>query len=155
MQTVSGANSGNVDYTIIETNAGTYDFLDAAVTVACGADLSLTKTINNATPRIGETVIFTITLTNSGPFDATGVQVRDLLPTGMVYVAGSSTIPAGTTYNEVTGIWDLSTVTVNNGSSIALQIAATITPACGEITNVAEIIASDQQDPDSTVNNGN
>ncbi len=121
----------------------------------CQADLSLTKTINNATPTIGETIVFTITLTNSGPYSASGVQVRDILPTGISYDSGNSSIPDSTIYDDITGIWDLSTLTINNGDNIILQIAGIITPACGEITNVAEIISGDGQDPDSLSNNGN
>ncbi len=114
----------------------------------CKADLSLTKTIDNATPKIGETITYTLTLTNSGPLATTGVQVEDILPTGLLYV-GHSTIPATTTYNDVTGIWDLSTITIANGATHTLEIEAEITPACGEITNVAEIINSNELDPDS------
>ena len=129
---------------------------DSLVTGAeCKADLSLTKTINNATPKIGETIIYTLIITNSGPSEATGVQVMDLLPTGLSYDLANSTIPAGTTYNDVTGIWDLSTVTINSSATYTLQIAAKVTPACGEITNIAEIISSDLLDSDSTTNNAN
>ncbi len=155
VQITSGAESGNVDYTIIETNAGTYDFLDVSISVACGADLSLTKTIDNSTPKIGETITYTITITNSGPTSATGVQVKDILPTGLIFDLGNSTIPAGTSYDDATGIWDFNAETIANGESYILQIAARITPACGEITNVAEIISNDKQDPDSITNNGN
>ncbi len=129
---------------------------DALVTGAqCKADLSLTKTIDNATPKIGETITYTLILTNSGPLETTGVQVEDILPTGLLYDLANSTIPVGTTYNDVTGIWDLSSVTINNGAIYILEIAAKITPACGEITNIAEIINSDRSDPDSVINNGN
>ena len=121
----------------------------------CQSDLNLTKTIDNATPKIGDTITYTITVTNSGPASVTGVQVQDILQPGLLYDSGNSTIPAGTTYNDTTGIWDFNAVTINNGASYILQIAAKITPACGEITNVAEIISTDKPDPDSTTNNGN
>ena len=121
----------------------------------CGADLSITKTIDNATPRINETIIFTITLTNSGPFQTTSVQVQDMLPSGLVYDVSNSTIPLGTTYNNVSGIWDLGTEIIADGAIYILEIAAKITPACGDITNNAEIISSNNIDPDSTFNNGN
>ena len=121
----------------------------------CQADLSLTKTIDNATPKIGETITYTITITNSGPTSATGVQVQDILPTGLIFDLGNSTIPVGTSYDDVTGIWDFNAETIANGESYILQIAARITPACAEITNIAEIISNDKQDPDSVTNNGN
>ena len=119
----------------------------------CLADLSLTKTVDNATPRIGDTIVFTITLTNDGPRDTTGVQVKDLLPTGLNYDIDNSVIPASTSYDDATGIWDLSSLTIANGNTIVIQIAGIVTPACGEITNSAEIISSNKLDPDSIINN--
>ncbi|WP_128755353.1 DUF4347 domain-containing protein, partial [Aquimarina sediminis] len=50
-------------------------------------DLVVSKTVNNATPNEGDTVIYTITLTNSGPATATNVSITDLLPTGVTYVS--------------------------------------------------------------------
>ena len=52
-------------------------------------DLSLTKAVNNPTPNVGETVTFTVTLTNSGPDAAYNISVADVIPTGYTYVAGS------------------------------------------------------------------
>ena len=146
----------NDDYTL-DGNlvAATSNIATLTVTVLDGPDLSLTKTIDNATPVSGETIIFTLVLTNTGSTSTTGVQVEDILPSGLVYDSGNSTIPAGTSYDNVSGIWDLSTLTINNGDTFTLLIAATVTPNCGEITNTAEIISSNSGDLDSTTNNGN
>ena len=46
------------------------------------ADLALTKTVSNPTPNVGDTITFTVTLTNTGPDAATNVAVHDLLPAG-------------------------------------------------------------------------
>ena len=38
------------------------------------ADLAITKTVSNPTPNVGDIITFTVTLTNTGPDAATGVQ---------------------------------------------------------------------------------
>jgi uncharacterized repeat protein (TIGR01451 family) len=44
------------------------------------ADLALTKTANQKHVKIGETITFTITVTNLGPGTATGIVFGDSLP---------------------------------------------------------------------------
>jgi len=119
---------------------------------ACTADLSLRKTVDNPTPNVGDTIIFTILINNDGPSSASGVSVRDILQPGLSYV--SSTATAGS-YNSITGIWDLISETLVVGDTETLTITVTIDPNCGEIKNRAEIISSSLADPDSTVNSGN
>jgi uncharacterized repeat protein (TIGR01451 family) len=127
---------------------------DASDSSACSADLSLIKTLEKGVLKLGETAFFVLRLTNDGPLSATGVQVRDLLPSGLTYDAGSSTIPANTTYDSSTGVWDLTNLTIVSGQTITLRIAATVTTT-GVKLNTAEIIGSNQPDNDSTTNNGN
>jgi uncharacterized repeat protein (TIGR01451 family) len=127
---------------------------DSAQNSSCSADLSLTKTLDKGILKVGETAIFELRLKNEGPLTATGVQVRDLLPSGLIYNAGSSNIPASTTYNSGTGIWDLSGLSITSGQTIIIRIAATVN-STGIKLNTAEIISSDQSDTDSTTNNSN
>ena len=69
---------------------------------AQSADLGITKTVDNATPAAGGTVVFTLTVTNHGPNNATGVVVNDPLPDGLTYVSDDG---AGA-YDPVdTGLW--------------------------------------------------
>src|SRR5207244_1589120 len=51
------------------------------------ADLVLVKTVNQPAPAEGREVLYQIPLTNHGPADATGVVVKDLLPSGLLYVS--------------------------------------------------------------------
>ena len=112
------------------------------------ADLSLTKVVDTMEPNVGDTVEFTLNITNSGDSDATGVIVTDVLPSGYTYISHLTTIGI---YNEETGEW-LTNGTIPNGTTETLIILASVNPPTGaadEYLNSAEITASDQSDPDS------
>ncbi|GAA4327598.1 hypothetical protein GCM10023115_57030 [Pontixanthobacter gangjinensis] len=154
VQASSGANSGNVDYTVSSLNPPVFDFMDADVFVACKADLSLVKTVDNSNPTIGDIITFTLTLTNSGPFSVSEVQVQDNLPAGLLNITGSTTTGS---FDATTGIWDLTGTSIDPappGNMVTLEITAEIGPNCGNITNSAEILTSERSDPDSTPGNG-
>ncbi|AYB33041.1 right-handed parallel beta-helix repeat-containing protein [Chryseolinea soli] len=112
------------------------------------ADLELTLQADKTNPTVGEQVTFTITLTNKGPAGATGIAVKDAAPMGLNF----DNIAASTgSYNATTGIWTVGALSL--GNSATLTILATTLQA-GLATNVAEVSASDQGDPDSTPDNG-
>jgi uncharacterized repeat protein (TIGR01451 family) len=111
-------------------------------------NLSLTKTVDNATPAVGTDVVFTITVSNAvGYSNATGVVVTDLLPTGYNWVTDDS---AGA-YAPGTGLWTAGPVAA--GASATLQITATVLGS-GVYTNAAEVTAADQSDANDTFGNG-
>jgi uncharacterized repeat protein (TIGR01451 family) len=112
------------------------------------ADLSLTKAVDNYTPDIGSNVDFTLTVSNGGPDNATGLEVTDLLPTGYTYISDT---PSVGTYNSGTGVWDVGNLA--NGANATLTITATVN-AAGIYTNSAEVTAVNQTDPDSTPGDG-
>ncbi|MCD6136616.1 DUF11 domain-containing protein, partial [Candidatus Bipolaricaulota bacterium] len=114
-----------------------------------GADLSLTKSVDNAEPQEGDTIVYTITLTNGGPSTATGVQVTDALPAGLTYVSDNG----GGAYDSGTGVWSVASLA--SGSSMSLAISATVDvgTAGSTLTNTAEVTVAGQPDPDSTPNN--
>jgi uncharacterized repeat protein (TIGR01451 family) len=120
-----------------------------ATSIISSSDLSLTKVVTTPGSGINSNVTFTITLTNSGPTNATNVAVKDQLPAGLTYV---SSTPSVGTYNSGTGIWTVAALAT--GSNATLQLVARI-GALGSLTNTAQVTASDQPDPDSTPNNNN
>ena len=116
-----------------------------AITVAPAADLELAKSVNNSTPNVGQSVVFTVSVTNRGPDNATGVTVEDILPAGLAYVSHS-----GGAYVPGTGIWTIGALNV--GSVTTLQITASVTNS-GAIENIAQVQTADQFDVDSTPGN--
>ena len=111
------------------------------------ADLSLTLGVDNATPDKNDQVTFTITVTNGGTGDATGVQVLDQLPAGVTFVSAN---PSQGTYTPGTGIWNVGSIA--DLANATLDIVATVTTV-GAKTNTAQVSASNEVDPDSTPNN--
>lgn len=140
--------SNNLDPNSTPNNNNVFenDQDSAGTTPIPSADLSLTKTVDNATPDVGSNVTFTITLTNDGLSDATGVVVSDALPSGYTYLSDDS----GGSYSSASGLWNAGTVT--GASSLVLNIVAEVNPS-GDYSNVAEVIAVIQLDPDSTPGN--
>lgn len=118
------------------------------------ADLSLSKIVDNATPNVGDVVRFTISVTNDGPTDATGVVITDVLPEGYTYQSHTTT--AGV-YNPANGLWNVNRTIFNQNSETLELLAVVNTPTgqANEYLNVAEITASNFSDPDSNPNEGN
>jgi uncharacterized repeat protein (TIGR01451 family) len=108
------------------------------------ADLQLAKTVSTAAPNVGDTITFTVTLTNAGPDAATNVTVADTLPVGLTLLNSS---PSQGTYAG--GIWTVGSVAFNASATLTLQ-ATVISP--NSQTNTASVSHSDQFDP-NTANN--
>ena len=54
------------------------------------ADLTLTKEVSDASVEVGETVTFTLTVSNEGPATSTAVTLTDPLPAGLGFVSVAS-----------------------------------------------------------------
>ncbi len=85
------------------------------------ADLSIEKVINDQNPNVGDVVTFTISVTNNGPEDATGVSVEDLIPPGFGSV---SNISHGGSLSGNIITW--SGLSIANGDSIDLTFDAEV-----------------------------
>ena len=108
------------------------------------ADLSLTKTADRKNVKIGETITFTITVTNLGPDTATDVYFGDSLPDPLNFVSA--------TCDEGEVFWGLCRVpSLAAGESATITVVTTpiTNPAKSErkFTNTAFIAESDAFDP--------
>ena len=110
------------------------------------ADLALSKSVDNPTPNVGDTINYTITLADSGPASATNVQVTDVLPSSNQFVAA---FPSQGTYSATTGLWTVGTVDTTAPRSLRIQA---LVIAAASTANTATITHSDQFDP-NTANN--
>lgn len=110
-------------------------------------DLGVDKGMSDYIPREGDSISFTLVVSNSGPDNATGVTVQDLLPSGITYTGSSSSA-----YSTNTGVWTIGSLDL--GSFTTLVIYATVDAGTSgmTITNAGILLTSDQADT-STNNN--
>ena len=110
------------------------------------ADLRLAVSVDDAAPEIGDTVTFTVDVTNDGPSASTGFTASAAL-TGDLAYAG---------FQSADGTFDGATFTVASlapGETATLQITATVSgPNPG--TLASQILTASEPDSDSTPNNG-
>ncbi|WP_295113012.1 hypothetical protein [uncultured Methanobrevibacter sp.] len=120
------------------SNNNDTEFIDA-VSVA---DLSVIKVVNESTPNYGEIIKWTITITNNGPNNATGVFVRDNMPKGLTLLEASDFI-----YSD--GTWYVGELSV--GEVKKLDIICKVV-ATGTYKNVVSI-QGNEFDPELINNN--
>ncbi|MCC7550573.1 MAG: DUF11 domain-containing protein [Methanobacterium sp.] len=137
---ITAANT-TLNNTVFQTTQSTYNpeypqgspygNASAQLDIPPHSHIVITKTVNNPTPNFGSTIVFTVIAHNNGPNDASGVQVVDNLPTGLVFASYQSTQG---TYDFITGLWNVGTLL--NNTNATLNITALVN-ATGELTNWA------------------
>jgi uncharacterized repeat protein (TIGR01451 family) len=116
-----------------------------SVTANPAVDIEINFTVDNPAPANGDPIVYTLTATNAGPSDATGVTVTNSAPAGVTY--DTTTPDAGTTYDGTT--WDIGALTA--GATVTLTIDATVTAVSGEtVDNIATLASVDQTETDNT-----
>ncbi|MDH5273635.1 MAG: DUF11 domain-containing protein, partial [Gammaproteobacteria bacterium] len=104
----------------------------------CAApDIALQMTVDTAVPAAGQPVQFTITASNIGTDDASGVQVTDQLPAELRIPTGMAAFPSTGTYDAATGIWSIGALAAGANATLVIPaiVATTTQPPCS--VNVA------------------
>ena len=134
--TISPAAVGTLDNTAAvssgtpDPNATNNSDLDSD-TLGASADLALTKTAApTGSVTVGSNVVYTLTVTNNGPSNATGVTVTDPLPAGVTYVSND----CGASFAAPTVTWNVGALAV--AASATCHITVTVTQP-GPIVNIA------------------
>jgi uncharacterized repeat protein (TIGR01451 family) len=110
-------------------------------------DLAITKTATPSPVNAGQTVVYGLTVSNTGPADTSNVVVTDVLPSQVTFI---SAISAQGTCAQSTGTVTCNLGTVANGGSVAISVAVTA-PASGQtISNTSTVTATE---PDGTPTN--
>jgi uncharacterized repeat protein (TIGR01451 family) len=119
--------------------------IPVTMTVAPFADLAITGSAAPDPVRQSQPLTYTLTVSNTGPDDTTGVIVMDTLPVGVTFDHASAGCSEAS--GEVTcDVGDLAA-----GNMVELTIVVMAPPMGGEITNTA-MVSSDLADADLTNN---
>jgi len=101
-------------------------------------NLTITKVANVTEVVINETVQYMITVINQGSDVASGVEVYEILPSGLVYLNSSTTIG---TYNPTTGLWLIGNLAVGQTATFVID---TRVVANGTIINIVTLTTTDR-----------
>lgn len=117
-----------------------YEPVDTVCANSVGADLDLMKVVNDHSPCEGGDITYTVTVSNPSTISATGVQVTDLLPSGLTYLSSST---SQGTYNNTTGLWNLGNLNASSNATLTLTASVNWGTANTTIINWGNITAMD------------
>jgi uncharacterized repeat protein (TIGR01451 family) len=102
------------------------------------ADLTLTKTDSPDPVLAGQLLTYTLTVENKGPDEATGVQIVDAVPAGVMFESSASS-PACVESPPGTVTCDLGAITSGTTSAAEIKVRP---PTSGTITNQATVTST-------------
>jgi|CXWL01.1.fsa_nt_gi uncharacterized repeat protein (TIGR01451 family) len=138
--TGSLSNTATITASAVDPTGGNNTATDTD-TLTPQADLEITKVVDDPSVMVGQAIVYTLTVVNHGPSDATAVVISDPLPGAITFVSS-----AGCVESPVGGV---PTCTVGNLAAGATAPAVTINAtvnANGTSVNTASV-ASAETDP--------
>lgn len=109
-------------------------------------DLAVHKSVAPSLIQVGETAVFTISVTNNGPVDATGVTLTDTLPSGVTLV---SQVATQGSFDPETRVWTVGSLAVSGTAELRMTVSG---DSVGSKLNSALLTASTPTDSNSSNN---
>ena len=95
-------------------------------------DNKISKSVSKQNVSYGDSVVWTLIVTNDGPNNATGVVINDALPEGLIWQKDNT----NGKYNPKTGVLKIGSLNV--GEKVVVKIT-TLVNKTGKITNMADV----------------
>jgi len=121
------------------------------------ADMRMTMTASPTTATAGNTITYTLTATNWGPSDASGVNIAESMPVTLTNISattdrGECTV-AGQNVGCELGTMPASTTLGAAGATAVIRITGTVAPSAqGSTIATQALVSSSTADPDSSNN---
>jgi len=139
-------NTANVSSDVIDpdpsNNAST-----AVMIVDDHTDLGIEKTVISSTPYEGDTIVYTIVMTNYGPHDVTNVVVQEEPLNGVTFSDANVTVTQGN-YTNLT--WTVGDLNVSETAMMTIFATVDNNTAGRTIGNNVRIVSLDQNDTNGT-----
>ncbi|QDV69117.1 Calx-beta domain protein [Rosistilla carotiformis] len=135
------ANTATATASVVDPDGTNNTATDDDTVLMPAADLSITKTDGQGTAIPGDSVTYTIVVTNNGPSDVTGATVSDTFPAILSGVTYTSVTTGTVNGNTASGSDDISdTVDMSVGATITYTVTGTIdSGATGSLANTATV----------------
>ncbi|WP_460950635.1 SdrD B-like domain-containing protein, partial [Spirosoma daeguense] len=106
------------------TSTATYT-APVSCTQPAGAQLTLNKVVDKSRAEAGETITYTMVVSNTGTAAASTIVVRDSISTGLQHI-GTPSVPANTTFATGTPIstWTIAGLSAGQSLSLTFQVRA-------------------------------
>jgi uncharacterized repeat protein (TIGR01451 family) len=125
----------------------TNDSASDTVSIVSSSDMAITKTASPNPIKQGNTLTYTLGVTNNGPSDATNVTATDTLPSTVSYISAT---PTQGTCSQATGTVTCLLGAMINGASATITVKVTAVTPSSAVNS--ESVAADQPDPNSANN---
>jgi uncharacterized repeat protein (TIGR01451 family) len=144
-----GATNRVTATTVSQADPAVRETVSFQVVVTSMADLQVTKEVQgdaSAPVGPGDTITYTLVISNSGPDAATGVVVTDTLPPEVTFVSADTT-QGSCTEQEGTVLCDLGAIDAGAAVTVTFVVSVSEPSVTGSLVNVAWATAM-ERDPD-------
>ncbi len=147
------SNTATVTSSVTDTVPGNNSATDSDTVLVPEADIAVTKDDGVTSAAPGDSVTYTIVVSNTGPSDDPSVSLTDTFPAPPLTCSYTSVAAGGATGNTAAGSGDLAeTLSMPAGSSVTYTVTCDIdSDATGTLSNTATASGS-VTDPDSSNN---